>query len=627
MIGTMSSLEKRLFPAYVLCGLAAILYLPTLVPMLPTASPSYVFGYNNRAGVAILLLVVAAGAIWTKGMGLPFLGRAPSKPVPLKVLGYCLIAALAGCIAMYAFAGRFGGFGESDYDLDRLWMLSKGKTPYVDFEWPFGACFLYLPFFLRNLLSLDLVQACYLFWGLNVLLGTWLLYAIVNMIDYPTCHKTSIFILLFCPVTFLSILSMGTHTTLLRYNCPLFFILVIHRVFDRGGIGWKLFSCVLSVLFTIILLSISPETAIAFSFACTCIFLLSSPSFKAEGFLVVAAQLFALAGIFRAALKLHVLDTVMASGGGADSLPIPFAPYILLFVFSLFLCSCYIFRRFFEGRLRDNTIGLIAFSIPMVAAALGRCDPAHVISSGEAVFLVSLFYLSDRVTSWKWYKTSFVAVMIVLLPLSFLSLYRSSISRVGRKYLSESSNDSTTGSVLNYLGKKYIATFAGPARRAKWEAHLANARQFAVPERIDFSAVYPSWHGDFLAPFGYNPTGIGNYLSDQIDYGYYEGTENANTIAAVTRKISEMEDNPQRALLLADYFHVFCEADAEGARSMITTLSAFPYFGRAVHLQSVHAPMCSYILANYSLREVPEQKNFGYGLWVRKAALERQSAQ
>jgi len=61
----MHTLEKRWFPIYALGGLVAIFYLPTLVPMAPTASPSYVFGYNNRAGVVILLLVVAIGAIWT----------------------------------------------------------------------------------------------------------------------------------------------------------------------------------------------------------------------------------------------------------------------------------------------------------------------------------------------------------------------------------------------------------------------------------------------------------------------------------------------------------------------------------------------------------------------------------
>jgi hypothetical protein len=123
--------DKRLLFVYVVASLAAIFYLPTLFPLHPSASGSYLFGYNNRVGVVLLLALVAIGAIWTKGLNLQFKAPAASQPAPLKNLVWSLIGVLAGCVAMYLFAGHFGGFMESSYEIDRVWLLSQGKTPYV----------------------------------------------------------------------------------------------------------------------------------------------------------------------------------------------------------------------------------------------------------------------------------------------------------------------------------------------------------------------------------------------------------------------------------------------------------------------------------------------------------------
>jgi len=58
---------NRLFIVYVVCSLAAVFYLPLLVAVAPSTSPSYLFGYNNRAGIALLLTAVVLGAVWAKG--------------------------------------------------------------------------------------------------------------------------------------------------------------------------------------------------------------------------------------------------------------------------------------------------------------------------------------------------------------------------------------------------------------------------------------------------------------------------------------------------------------------------------------------------------------------------------
>ena len=61
---------KLWFIPYVVIALAAIFYLPRLVPTAPSASDSYIFGYNNRIGILLLLFFVALGVILTRGFNL-----------------------------------------------------------------------------------------------------------------------------------------------------------------------------------------------------------------------------------------------------------------------------------------------------------------------------------------------------------------------------------------------------------------------------------------------------------------------------------------------------------------------------------------------------------------------------
>jgi hypothetical protein len=609
--------NSRLFGGYVVGAFAVIFYLPYLVPMHPSASDSYVFAYNNRAGILLLLLLAAIGSIWTRGLNLKFPKAGISEPVALRTLVVTLVAVLLSCLAMYMIAGRFGGFGESSYEIDRAWLLSQGRVPYVDFEWPFGIAFLYGPLFFSHLLSIGIVKAYYLFWLVNCLLGTILLFAVINLINYPTRSKNAIYLLLYAS-WFLSIVGMGTHYTLVRYTCPLFFILVIHKLIKDAGTKARVYATLLAVAFAVVLLLISPETAIAYAFACICIFLLTDPNRSRKTHTIFAGLLLALAAVFLAAMKLHVLDTVRASGGGADSFPISPAPHFLLFFASIFLCACYLFQRFSGRLVDDNTIGLIAFAIPMIAAALGRCDPGHVLLNGLGIFLASMFYVSNYNTAWKWHKTIFVVVFIVLSGLPAIWLNIPPIGRAGLISLGYSSSNSRIGKSLTHFGRTYLSKFGNTKQRAKFEAIVTNP-QLAAPHMIDFASIYPSWHGTFLAPLGYKPNGFGTYLSNQVDYGHFEGFENANTVDAIHEKLSEIKSHPEKALLLPDHFETYCQINLPAERLEISVLFAFPYFGKAVHTESPRQPVCDYIRARYRLEQAPTPQSFGYGLWVAKS--------
>jgi hypothetical protein len=326
----------------------------------------------------------------------------------------------------------------------------------------------------------------------------------------------------------------------------------------------------------------------------------------------------ALGAVFLAALKLHILDTVKASGGGADSFPLAFAPYMLVFFAAIFLCACYVYLRLSRPSIKDNTIGLVAFSIPMLAAALGRCDAEHVLLNGLGIFLASMFYASNCQTAWKWYSRTFIVFLMLLSAGAGLWLYLPTMKRCGLLFIGESGNDSRIHRALTHMGKVYIAAFAPPAKRAKWEKSLEAAQNLEVPKTVDLSAIYPAWHGSYLAPFGYKPNGIGTYLSNRIDYGRYEGLENANTVEAIQAKLAEIKNHPEKALLLPEHFEETCRIDIPAERLEISILFAFPYLGKAVHMESVRQPICDYISAHYGLEQAPTPEDFGYGLWVAK---------
>lgn len=612
--------DGRLLAAYVVCSLAVVFYAPYLIPQAPSTSDSYLFGYNNRAGVVLLLVLAAIGAIWTRGLNLELRAKGDSPPVTRKAFFVVLILVLLGCLTMDGLGGRFGGFGESSYGIDRTWLLSQGKIPYVDFEWPFGAGLLYGPLLLHRLLPMGLVQAYYLFWILNCLLGIWLLYKVINMVDYPTESKNTIFLLFCgatgCPAVFL----MAARYSPVRYAGPLFLILVVDKVLKGRGAGARMYGALLAVAFTAVLFLISPEIAMAHAFACACVFLLSSPKRSGGSLLAFAGLLAALGIAMGAALRLHLLDTMRASGSGADSFPICFAPGILLFFASIFVCACYVVRRFMSAGVEDNTIGPIAFSIPMVAAALGRCDPSHLVLNGEAIFLTSMFYVSHYRVAWKWYKVGFVVFMI-LLPavgwaMGFLSLVeRASVDRVG-----ESGSAARISRLFIASRLKLDDVLHRRAHKAKLEAMVAGAPDLAAAaEKADFAAsLYPSWQGRFLAPFGYRPNGYGSDLSGRVDYGRFEGFENANTVAAIEEKLAEIRDHPEEALLLPDHFESLCQIDVAAERHEITSWFDFPYFGKAVHAESLRRPVCEDIVAQYQLEVSPGKENYGYGLWVLK---------
>jgi len=520
--------------------------------------------------------------------------------MPVALLYAALSLVFFACVAMYILAGRFDGFGESIYEIDRIRLVAAGHTPYVDFEWPFGVSLLYVPLLISDATGLNILQSYYAFWLANCLLGVVCLFAVINLVDYPSDRRSAIFVVLVGALSG-TILYMGTHYGFLRHVAPLLGVVIVSNTLRREGRRSQYRSVFLSIAFTALLLLLSPETAISLAFACGCMLFYtgrrSGDPFQLGG-AVLAVAVFAI--LFVIAYRFGVLNTLLASGGGADSFPILLSPHIALFFGSITICACYLYKRLSREGITDNTFALLLYSIPMLAPALGRCDPGHVLLNGAGVFIPVLFYLSNSPRFWK--LCSLVGVFIFIFNAGNLRTYRGGLTEALLLDLSRS--DNFKQQLRSYEGWVWGVNFS-----AKLEAMAT------VDWNAPLSVVYPGWHGEFLAPFGYSRT-LGTFHSAQIDFGFYQGFENANTPSAITRKIDELKDAPQRAVLLRENFDWECSIKAIANTDLISVLFMRPYNGRIRNPVNIRESVCDYIRANYVLTELPRAENFHYGLWV-----------
>jgi len=563
------------FIPYALIALAAIFFLPRLVPTAPSASDSYLFGYNNRLGILLLLFFIALGVFLTRGFNLQSPNTSDPAPLPRWMLPVSLLFVALGCAAMYIVAGRYHGFGESYYLIDRIALLDQGRAPYREIEFVYGPAQLYGPLALRRLFALSVGDAYYLFWTLSYLVGAYLLFKCVDELRFPSPAKPAIYVMLYAAGLFATI-RMGTNYTFLRYALPLYFVVKLNARFRDtrpSRIGFDVLVC---SVFTALLVLSSPETAVGFCFASGCLALFCRPIPLSKRLLISSLLVVAYGAIFAVAHKFHVLDAMLADGGGAINFPIVPGLTNLVYFVALFITACWLYRTFRNRAMDDPTLGLLFFSIPMIAAALGRCDPSHVFWNGLATFLVSLLYMSLFRRVWPIYALAYL-LFVFLAP---------------------------------NLSEFYL--FVPQLRSARFFDKHPEVR----PPEAKIQSFLAMWPGSYVAPFGFRPDGFGTYQSSRIEYGRFEDVINVSMPHSVHQKISEMSTNPDRALILPAGPEGYCSPNTIAEKHYLQLLLLSPYIGTVKHTDSPRQEVCQYIDDHYQKVVEPSQETWWYGIWA-----------
>ncbi|MBV8629991.1 MAG: hypothetical protein JOZ83_03645 [Silvibacterium sp.] len=606
-----STAAKVYFAGYLFLSLAAVFYLPRLVPVRPAAAASYVFGYNNRLAIVLFVLLTAIGAAWWYKLGFGIPESRYSAAVDRKTLWICIAVAVAVCGILYILTSKLSNFGyffEPAYFINRIELTRQGLRPYRDFEFAYGAALIYLPLWVSKFFHINIPAAYYLFWMISAASGIWLLAEIINKLDYQSEQKRQVFLLVYLyMLPFL--VAGGINYTGFRYTIAPFCGLLVWRALRNGKLRNLILGSVCVPACTVGLLLISPELAIAFSLGTSVFMLFFFARLGWKAFLPYVSMLLLLSLVMATVNRLGVLATLKTIGSGGLNYPIIPAPHILLLFVAVFLCASYLIVSLMKGKRWSNTVLLLLIAAPALTAAMSICDLYHVGFNVLVVWIVSLLIVGNQPDVWRWYRWVFLGVFAVS-SVATLWQYEGALSEAAHIFLFRAQSGPL--SKLEKLAEElYIRRFGETIGIQK----VRNYQSLAAGESISDSPWVPAeLKGTAQVPFGYFVT----HNPAQVDWGYYFTLENAFDRQAVVRKIEELKNHPTRELLLPAGYEGSCTTDAEGLRNRIRRTFLFPYRARALNTESIYEPLCAYISAHYVLSAPPGPNTKGYAIWEPK---------
>ena len=409
-------------------------------------SASYAFGFNN-----LVAILAVAGLLGALGVLLATRVEQAGEPrlflrldvehanrhsaAPALAAAALLYAVLT--VAMYVYTARSEPSltWETRHFVHRLLLMDLyGLRPYTDFHAEYGPALTVTPLYVYRLLrplGATHAQAYFVCHLLLNIAGLVCLRYILWRIAMPARRRVLAFVLLavagFVP-------SMGLNGVLLRYLCPFASLLLGHRAVARLTDGptsagrWAAAAAVALVLTGANVL-ISPEIGVAFALA----WLAYATLLVRRNWRVLGASLtaVALAGLLsRATLPPAYYASLLRFSEGANNLPLLPAPYLVLYLATLFLvvppllATC--LRALIRGDAPDAASAALwgalgGLCVGLAPGALGRCDPPHVLlyGLGASVLLMSrLATVPGR--RFALYTGAYAAVHVVLAPIVLL---------------------------------------------------------------------------------------------------------------------------------------------------------------------------------------------------------------
>jgi hypothetical protein len=612
---SVGKLELAIWALCTFVALVIIFWVPKAIPVAPMVSVSYLFGYNNRAGVGLLLFFLGIGGYFSDRLGLQFPSTECARRVPKGAVWLWTAIFIVGAGAMYWFLHGFRGMGESMYFIDRLSLFMTGARPYRDFEFAYGPIFLEGPLLLTRL-GLNVEQAYFLFLTLNYVASTWILAQVLNLIDYDSNTKPWLYHFL-CLFAVSAFCGVGLQYTLLRFLLALYFALHVGRVDKKGGTRNHTIALLMIVAFTAVLILFSQEQALMFSVGTISYLVVLR---WLDGSLLGVQQILSFVGLLAIEFALMIVAghfdlfvSMKTFSSGAYNFPIIPAGHILLFFFCCGLAAVYVATRLREGSRGDSLLIVIAVSTCGLFATLGRCDPGHVVFDGIGIVIAATLLASNMPRVWYPYLAMFAVLFVVLPIASVLQLYRP-FFREGIHLRARLSETRQSYGPLDWAFRRVMVL--RPINI--WETELSVPMSVVGVPALDLRAAYPKATGVLEAPFNFRPNGLGAYRSLNIDTGYFEGIDVALVPESIQRKISELEIHPSRALLLPAHFEGQCGLSPDGDKAAIRMLFWYPYRNQPRNFVNTVEPLCRYISAHYQMIQEPSPQGYLYGVWMRR---------
>jgi hypothetical protein len=570
-------------------GLAAIYLVPFHVPENDGLSFSYLFGFSNRTAIALLMLFILGFALWTRGLGLELPAPSSKQAGSFRAVAWTAIAASAAiALLLWLSATLLAPLAEAQYFLDRLEMFRMGGHLYRDFEFDYGPLMFYPAVWIARIGHISLGHAFYLAWVVQVALGNWVLWKVVQTAARGTGHGRAIFLLLWAFFA-VSLTDSGPNYTPLRFCAALGFALWIHALYTRGASHLATFG-VASAASTLLLIY-SPEQGIALTLGTILFFLICVRPARPRTLLAVAAFTFFMCLVFAIALRFGLLNNVKAVGGGALNFPLLFSFPTLVLLLLEIVAGCAVIASFRTRSSGHPLLYLICISAVTVPAAFSRADVGHIVINTLGALIAALVVLSQYPALWRWTWPA-SAIVVLLSSYAHLATYKQPLRDQIHVAVFDTRFHSRT--VTTIYTDLYLLTHRNAqARLAQLRASMSTA--------IDPRAPQLPPHASLFAPLGVQrrlrlPQG-----DPQIVTGFYPWLDPITNRAAIQEKIAELQTHPDWPLLLWSDKPAVCISDPEDARKTLRTFLLAPYIPHARHQVTADAPFCEYIFAHYAL--------------------------
>jgi hypothetical protein len=378
-------------------GCLSSLVIPWFLPVSPSNSDSYYYGFSNLAGLIILSVTISvcflmlyknSDALLIKHVDTnEYFSYSGNKEFKLRFKSFYILAGFVFIIFLYLLnrTGRTISYGESAYFIQRLYLMQDGLIPYIDFEFAYGSGLLYFPFCLITFLKVGVPTAYQISFFVEALIGYYSLWYLCKKVSIPEFNN-KIFFLLFVPAYILLFMG-GANCTLFRFAVPLVLVIWAFQKISTDPTVLK------NILYPVgvfcLIFVISPEIAITCTLALFgCFVFANSVSFKNILMLIPGIAILVAASIFVKFINNSFITLYIFSQGG-NNFPWFVSPTILAFLFLIYFSLVVVLGNK-KAAFGTPQILILVISILNLPGAMGRCDAGHLFFYGFGFFLVSL---------------------------------------------------------------------------------------------------------------------------------------------------------------------------------------------------------------------------------------------
>lgn len=579
---------------FTLIGFVTIFEVPYFFPSATrTISASYDYGFNNTVGLLMLafccLILVGIGVFSPSKVvfGAIDLDK-KANSVSNRDIVLVAIASLAAIAVLFGLSGDLG-FGESTQFFLAMERISIGQKLYSDFDFYYGPLLAYVPYWLYlagEPLGLTFKPAYFISLAFLQIVGLLELRYILNKFSF----KQGLARKIFYAIALATLpLHSGINLILFRFITPAVGLILIGRM---SG-GSLVVRSIVIIAFTFLSFGISAEYGVIFSVALSIyisgIFLIDK-SYNNALFLfftLVSPSVFYVLfpGLF-ATMHLYILGAWRW----------PFAPslQLILFFISTFAIAFYLGSLLRRAKNSFFNICFCLLAIGSLPAALGRCDPGHVVLNGLLVLIIAYSFIAHI---WSAKQSATIGFLLLL---AFCVFYNASTFQMySRVYMSLAfsklhktiSNESLDK--LIGLGSKISGMGIDDTRK--------KINKFYLLEGNDFHSAFANIEKIYV-PFQPNET-ISQYLrkTKKIAFLYFKDYSILASDPEVKLAIEDIHEKNAEFLLLPAVWNKL--AEPENYSEQIDLLFTTKYSRKPIRNgRLLLGPLIEYIEKNYTMQ-------------------------